>query len=427
MSAIDDKYSWLLGTVVNLGGPRGPESTCADGIGRVRRYEYGTIYSFPPVGAFEVHGAIADRYAELNAEAGELGYPTSDESALPDGSGRYNDFEFGRITWTEATNTVDAVTVMPAAVMRVQSFIDCVAAVEAAYPQDTPEMVVTRIRQQYYPDPTDVPALAVKFDQLLPDAPKFVASVRRTLHPAVLAAAAYDTLAARADENGIADNPSPYMLDGRRNSIDIGHALLCLDALVHPRAGVPYSNYGIPAIDPASWVADLALAGFWTATHARDGRPAKAPRTLPTADFDGYFAMSAPSSDLYGDADGFGLFGMWLNGGGQQFSTILRRYYLLEANTLLGWRWRWRTFCGVNALTFLVDGGVIDWDDGIGDQWINRISRLCDLLDDDYNSLLMLWIDPNASGTRRAWPYSGTAFSAFRDWLRLQLLTELAA
>ncbi len=62
MSAIDDKYSWLLANVVDLGAPLGAESACADGMGRVRRYEYGTIYSFPPVGAFEVHGAIAAHY-----------------------------------------------------------------------------------------------------------------------------------------------------------------------------------------------------------------------------------------------------------------------------------------------------------------------------------------------------------------------------
>ncbi len=45
-----------------------------------------------------VHGAIAARYRLLGAEAGFLGYPLTCETAGP-GSGRYNRFENGSISW----------------------------------------------------------------------------------------------------------------------------------------------------------------------------------------------------------------------------------------------------------------------------------------------------------------------------------------
>jgi hypothetical protein len=54
-------------------------------------------------GAFEVHGAIRDKYLALGAEASILGYPRTDETGTPDGIGRYNHFQGGSIYWTPGT------------------------------------------------------------------------------------------------------------------------------------------------------------------------------------------------------------------------------------------------------------------------------------------------------------------------------------
>lgn len=53
--------------------------------------------------AREVHGAIRAKYLALGAEASVLGYPTTDETATPDGIGRFNHFESGSIYWTPNT------------------------------------------------------------------------------------------------------------------------------------------------------------------------------------------------------------------------------------------------------------------------------------------------------------------------------------
>ncbi|CAN5671818.1 hypothetical protein BH11PSE13_BH11PSE13_35540 [soil metagenome] len=54
-------------------------------------------------GAFEVHGAIREKYLALGAEASILGYPRTDESGTPDGFGKFNHFQVGSIYWTSAT------------------------------------------------------------------------------------------------------------------------------------------------------------------------------------------------------------------------------------------------------------------------------------------------------------------------------------
>lgn len=55
-------------------------------------------------GAFEVHGAIRDKYLALGAEASVLGYPRTDETGTPDGVGRFNHFQGGSIYWTPGTS-----------------------------------------------------------------------------------------------------------------------------------------------------------------------------------------------------------------------------------------------------------------------------------------------------------------------------------
>jgi hypothetical protein len=74
-----------------------------DAVGRFSHFQGGSIYWHPRTGAFEVHGAIRQKYLELGAEASFLGYPTTDETVTPDGVGRFNHFQAGSIYWTPST------------------------------------------------------------------------------------------------------------------------------------------------------------------------------------------------------------------------------------------------------------------------------------------------------------------------------------
>lgn len=61
---------------------------------------YGVWYE-PFIGAFEVNGDILAKWRSLNFENGPLGYPTNDETLLPDNSGeKYSAFETGFLVTT---------------------------------------------------------------------------------------------------------------------------------------------------------------------------------------------------------------------------------------------------------------------------------------------------------------------------------------
>ncbi|MEN3281437.1 MAG: hypothetical protein V7607_2577 [Solirubrobacteraceae bacterium] len=68
-----------------------------------RKYEHGAIYVPPQGAAFEVHGAIYQKYVGLAAEAGYLGFPESDEQSTANGEGRFNTFHGGSIFWSQAS------------------------------------------------------------------------------------------------------------------------------------------------------------------------------------------------------------------------------------------------------------------------------------------------------------------------------------
>src|SRR5205085_2725155 len=138
----------------------------------------------------------------------------------------------------------------------------------------------------------------------------------------------YRHLTAHADENAIGDNPSPYILlpDGRR--ADVGHLLLGVDALLHPRTVWPYADYGVPNIDPSSWVADLGFASMWMTQHEESGHsPPGAPVYPSTPNMDAYFRASAPDEDLLGDVESFGVQEQWGRMAGANLSAVLRAYY----------------------------------------------------------------------------------------------------
>jgi hypothetical protein len=103
VGAIDAKYRGLGGCTSLLGRPITEERITPDGAGRFSVFELGSIYWTASTGAFEVHGVIRDAWAAHGWEAGFLGYPLTDEMKAPDGVGRYNVFQGGSIYWSPAT------------------------------------------------------------------------------------------------------------------------------------------------------------------------------------------------------------------------------------------------------------------------------------------------------------------------------------
>ena len=103
-SAIDEKYVSLGGEGSFLGQSVTNEESTPDGYGRFRHFEGGSIYWSPNTGAWEVHGRIRDKWAEFGWETSFLGYPVTDESVTPDGIGRFNHFVGGSIYWSPNTD-----------------------------------------------------------------------------------------------------------------------------------------------------------------------------------------------------------------------------------------------------------------------------------------------------------------------------------
>ena len=90
-----------------VGYPSTDEIGTPDGIGRFNHFQYGSIYFTPQTGAWEVHGAIRAHWAALGWERSVVGYPTSDETPVGDGIGRYNKFQHGTIYWSPTTGAFE--------------------------------------------------------------------------------------------------------------------------------------------------------------------------------------------------------------------------------------------------------------------------------------------------------------------------------
>ena len=100
---IRDTWSRLGWEGSALGYPTTDERLVPDGRGRFNHFERGSIYWSPATGAREVRGGIRDTWSRLGWERSALAYPTTDEQATPDGRGRFNHFERGSIYWSPAS------------------------------------------------------------------------------------------------------------------------------------------------------------------------------------------------------------------------------------------------------------------------------------------------------------------------------------
>lgn len=106
-SKTDAKYNALGGEGSFLGQPAGDEQDTTDGFGRFRVFQYGYIFWTQDAGAFEVHGLIGAKWAQFGLEKSFLGYPLTDETVTPDGIGRYNHFQGGSIYWSPDTGAYE--------------------------------------------------------------------------------------------------------------------------------------------------------------------------------------------------------------------------------------------------------------------------------------------------------------------------------
>jgi uncharacterized protein with LGFP repeats len=103
--AIYDKWNALGRERSLLNFPTSDTKTSADGVGRYGEFDTGVIISRPGKGTFEVHGALFDKWHALGREAGSLGYPTSD--TLSGGGGtRISRFEHGELSYDPVTRQV---------------------------------------------------------------------------------------------------------------------------------------------------------------------------------------------------------------------------------------------------------------------------------------------------------------------------------
>lgn len=101
--SIDAAYRWLGGPAGVLGPPVTSARPTALGVGRTAEFQQGSISWSPSTGAHEVHGAIHARWAALGREGGHLGHPVSDEQVTPDGRARVGHFQGGSVYWTPST------------------------------------------------------------------------------------------------------------------------------------------------------------------------------------------------------------------------------------------------------------------------------------------------------------------------------------
>lgn len=96
------KYLLAGGPAGSLGFPRTHQLRGARGVGAFNHFTHGSIYCFPLLGAHIVSGAARDKWVELGAEGGPLGFPTSEVQDLEPQDGSVSRFQYGAIYYSGA-------------------------------------------------------------------------------------------------------------------------------------------------------------------------------------------------------------------------------------------------------------------------------------------------------------------------------------
>jgi LGFP repeat len=93
----------------DLGAPYTNEAKTGDGSGVFQQFDGGVLIYKNGGPVYFVWGKIRDQWNKLDGSQGKLGYPTSDEQILPDGSFK-SVFEHGTVTYK--TGDADATVTM---------------------------------------------------------------------------------------------------------------------------------------------------------------------------------------------------------------------------------------------------------------------------------------------------------------------------
>ncbi len=107
--AIYDKWVALGREKSLLNFPTSDTQTASDGVTRFGEFDTGAIYYRPGKGTWEVHGALFDKWDELGRETSALGFPKSDTVTAPDGRRRISRFDHGELTYDPADGQVTVV------------------------------------------------------------------------------------------------------------------------------------------------------------------------------------------------------------------------------------------------------------------------------------------------------------------------------
>jgi uncharacterized protein with LGFP repeats len=91
------KFKTLLQNGRNLGAPITDESATPDGVGRFNHFELGSIYWTPTTLGVGIWGPFRDRWAALGWERGRLGYPTIEPTQSPGQPGWFERFQGGNM------------------------------------------------------------------------------------------------------------------------------------------------------------------------------------------------------------------------------------------------------------------------------------------------------------------------------------------
>lgn len=334
----------------------------------------------------------------------------------------------------------------------IADYITCLSKVQNDFPKASTLQVLGSVRNLYY--------TGLKFQYLIPRS-VFISQHIDTTSPESMEAPVtpvdqlpkwrdkqtLEKLKLRAHENGQEDNPSPYLEivnNGKSELIDVGHLLLTIDALQHSQTGAPYATYGIPNIDIASWIADIAIAAYWNDFLGKNGMS----KLINDADFveiegrdpgalrkkmisrssgpteDDFFEYSAPDSDLLGDIDGFVMNHFFKSHPNASLSQLFYLYYTNTSGKFVDKRFWF--FCFLNQMNY--NYATMDWANvnSIYTTYLPRIDRCVDLF---YSGALgaigNLLKSPISSPAKGSYVSSKIYLQKFLDWLKPRLQAEL--
>jgi hypothetical protein len=262
-------------------------------------------------------------------------------------------------------------------VYSMSEFIEMLEEVERVYDEPVKD-TITRLRKYYYgyfdvntrnsinPKNDLVGTVLQNFlENAIPDAPAvFLGLIGVSEEIAI-------KLKSQADENGIEDNPSPYIIEPKTNKkIDLGHLLYGLDGLIHnyESTGIYFQRFGLKySNDFTGYVADIFIASGEGRVYTNNHKDKLEGFYYPDSyDLDRLYDISAPIPDLLSDVDPFGLYNAYTYfqfdqsendhlppGGKKKLSWLFKYFYDQNydpLNTVLypidaNYKKRWLNFC----------------------------------------------------------------------------------